>query len=71
MSPIPTTSPSGGRGPLAATASRLARRYRAALFIVAFCGWALLIREVHLRAEGARSTKGAAELLDIAALPVT
>jgi hypothetical protein len=40
--------------------------------IAAYCGWALLIREAHLRAEsGPRSIKGAAKLLDIGALPVT
>jgi hypothetical protein len=52
--------------------SRFRHRYRGALFIVACCGWALLIRDVHLRVEsGPRGAKGAAELLDIGALPVT
>jgi hypothetical protein len=45
-------------------------RYRGALFVVAYCGWAVLIRDVHLRIES-QSMKGAAELLDIGALPVT
>ena len=41
-------------------------------FGVGFCAWALLIRGVHQRLEsGPRRTKGAAELLDIGALPVT
>jgi hypothetical protein len=45
---------------------------RSAVVIVAYCGWALLIRDVHLRIEsGPRGGKGAAELLDIGALPVT
>jgi hypothetical protein len=72
VSATTTTSPSGVRGSFAATVSRLRHRYRGALFVVAYCGWALLIRDVHLRLEsGPRSNKGAAELLDIGALPVT
>jgi hypothetical protein len=72
VSATTTTPPNGVRGSLAATVSRFGRRYRGALLIVAFCGWALLIRGVHLRLEsGPRSTKGAGELLDIGALPVT
>ena len=52
--------------------SRFAGRFRGALFIGGFCAWALLIRGVHQRLEsGPRRTKGAAELLDIGALPVT
>lgn len=59
-------------GSLAATLSRFGQRHRGALFVVACCGWALLIRDVHLRVEsGPRGGKGAAELLDIGALPVT
>jgi len=57
---------------LAATLSRFGQRHRGALFVVACCGWALLIRDVHLRVErGPQGAKGAAELLDIGALPVT
>ena len=60
------------RGSLAATVSRLGHRYRAALLIVAYCGWAVVIRDAHLRAEsGPGGMKGAGELLDIGALPVT
>ena len=59
-------------GSLAAMVSRFGRRFRGALFIAGFCAWALLIRGVHQRLEsGPRSIKGAAELLDIGALPVT
>jgi hypothetical protein len=55
-----------------ARVSRFGHRYRAALFIVAFCAWAVLIREVHLRLEsGPRAVNGATELLEIGALPVT
>jgi hypothetical protein len=64
-----TTPPSDVRGSLAATVSRFGRRYRGVLLIVAYCGWALLIREVHLRIGS--GPKGAAEILDIGALPVT
>ena len=66
------TSPPRARGALAATVSVLGRRYRVALLIVAYCAWAGLIRDVHLRLEsGPRSPKGAREHLDIGALPVT
>ena len=51
--------------------SRFGRRFRAAFLIGAYCGWAVLIRDVHLRAESGPGGKGAAELLDIGALPVT
>jgi len=52
--------------------TNVGRRFRGALFIGGFCAWALLIRGVHQRLEsGPRSTKGARELLDIGALPVT
>ncbi|HMC19022.1 MAG TPA: hypothetical protein VKH16_07335 [Gemmatimonadales bacterium] len=47
-------------------------RYRGALLLAAYCGWALLIRDVHVRVEtGPRGGKGARDLLDIGALPVT
>jgi len=59
-------------GSLAATVSRLGQRYRGALFLAAYCGWALLIRDVHMRVEsGSRGGNGAGDLLDIGALPVT
>ena len=59
-------------GSLTTMVSRFAGRFRGALFIGGFCAWALLIRGVHQRLEsGPRRTKGAAELLDIGALPVT
>jgi len=52
--------------------SRFGRRFRGALFIVGYCAWALTIRDVHQRLEsGPRPIKGARELLDIGALPVT
>jgi len=48
------------------------RRFRGALFIGGYCAWALMIRGVHQRLEsGPRPIKGAGELLDIGALPVT
>ena len=51
--------------------SRL-RRYRGPLIIAGFCAWAVLIGGIHLRLQsGPRSLKGATELLDIGALPVT
>ena len=72
MSATTATTPRGVCGALTATVSRFGRRYRGALLIGAYCGWALLIREVHLGVEsGPRSIEGAAELLDIGALPVT
>ena len=47
-------------------------RYRGALLLAAYCGWALLIRDVHVRVEtGPGGGKGARDLLDIGALPVT
>jgi hypothetical protein len=50
----------------------LGRRYRVALFLVACCAWAGLIREAHLRLErGSQGPRGARKVLDIGALPVT
>ncbi|HEY6208067.1 MAG TPA: hypothetical protein VIW28_03350 [Gemmatimonadales bacterium] len=52
--------------------SRFGRRFHGALLIVGFCAWAGLIRGVHQWLEsGPRPIKGAGELLDIGALPVT
>ena len=59
-------------GSVTAMVSRFGRRFRGALFIVGYCAWALTIRDVHQRLEsGPRPIKGARELLDIGALPVT
>jgi hypothetical protein len=59
-------------GSLAAMVSRFGRRFHGALLIVGFCAWAGLIRGVHQWLEsGPRPIKGAGELLDIGALPVT
>ena len=65
------TSLPRARRTLAAMVSVFGRRYRVALSIVAYCAWAGLIRDVHLRLESPRSPKGAREHLDIGALPVT
>ena len=47
-------------------------RHRVALFIAALGGWALLIAGLHHRSErGPRTIKGATQLLEIGALPVT
>ena len=57
---------------LARTRSRFRARHRVALFVAAICGWVVLITGLHLRNErGSRVTKGATELLEIGALPVT
>jgi hypothetical protein len=52
--------------------SQFRARHRIALFIAAICGWVLLITALHFRNErGSRTVKGATELLEIGALPVT
>ena len=53
-------------------ASRFWKRNRRALLVSTFGGWALLILALHRWSDaGARTIKGATELLDIGALPVT
>ena len=50
----------------------LLRNHRGKLFAGALLGWALVIVVLHRWSEaGPRTVKGAAELLDIGALPVT
>jgi hypothetical protein len=58
--------------PLKEKARRFWSRHRGALSITALCAWALVIIALHRWSEGGpRTLKGAAELLDIGALPVT
>ena len=57
---------------LARMRSQFRARHRVALFVAAICGWVVLITVLHLRNDrGSRTIKGATELLEIGALPVT
>ena len=57
---------------LARMGSQFRARHRIALFVAAIFVWVVLITGLHLRNErGSRSAKGATELLEIGALPVT
>jgi hypothetical protein len=57
---------------LARVGSQFRAKHRIALFVAAICGWVLLITVLHFRNErGSRTIKGATELLEIGALPVT
>jgi hypothetical protein len=57
---------------LSRTGSPFRARHRIALFVAAIGAWVLLITALHLRNErGSRTIKGATELLEIGALPVT
>ena len=57
---------------LSAKATRFWEKHRRALVFLSVCGWALFIVVTYRRSQsGPRTIKGAGELLEIGALPVT